>query len=97
MNNETAHFFMICFDISDERRLAKVSDTMENYGCRVQRSVFECFLDDLQLANLKDKIKRLIDPEKDQVRYYILCPRDMKNILIDGPGSVTVDPDFLVV
>jgi len=95
--DKKARFFMICFDIRDERRLVKVSDTLENYGCRVQRSVFECFLDEVQLSKLKAKMERLIDPGEDQVRYYVICPRDVKKILIDGPGTVTIDPDFLVI
>ncbi len=88
---------MICFDIRDEKRLKKVSDTLENYGCRVQRSVFECHLENDELASLKAKVKRVIEPNEDQVRYYVLCPRDMKKILIDGPGIVTPNPDFLMV
>jgi CRISPR-associated protein Cas2 len=39
---------MVCFDVSDEHRLRRVANELENFGQRVQRSVFECWLDDKQ-------------------------------------------------
>ncbi len=87
-------FYMICFDIGDERRLIKVSDAAENYGTRVQRSVFECWLDDQGLSRLKNTMKELINAEEDQVRYYSLCPKDREKVLIDGPGELVPDQDY---
>jgi len=97
MMDGNTQFLMICFDVRDEKRLSKVSNTLENYGTRVQRSVFECLLNNIQLATLKAKLERLINTEKDQIRYYALCPRDVNKILIDGPGTLTIDPDFMIV
>ncbi len=89
-------FYVICFDIRDDRRLIKTSNTLENFGKRVQRSVFECYLDDAELARLKKRIEELIDVEEDSVRYYSLCPRDVEKIIVDGPGDVLRDYDYLV-
>lgn len=38
----------------------------------VQNSVFECVLDYAQLLTLKNKLKKIIDEEKDSVRFYML-------------------------
>jgi hypothetical protein len=38
-----------------------------------------------------------IDADLDQVRYYFLCPKDVKEIIVDGSGSVTVDLDFILL
>ncbi len=89
-------FYVICFDVRDERRLLKVSDALENFGCRVQRSLFECYLDGAELKALKEKLAGLLDPAEDQVRYYILCPKDRAGIVIDGEGEVTKEHDFLL-
>ena len=89
-------FFMICYDIKDERRIIKVSDTLENSGYRVQRSIFECYLDETEFEAIKKKLACLIDPLEDQVRYYTLCPKDKSRILVDGEGEVTRDTDFMM-
>lgn len=54
------------------RRLAKVAKVCTNYGQRVQNSVFECLVDNTQLAMIKKQIQDIIDVEKDSVRYYVL-------------------------
>lgn len=86
-----SQFIVICFDVRDERRLRKISSELENYGQRVQRSVFECWLDDNDLFALKKSLTQLANAEQDQIRYYSLCPKDVADIQIDGPGSVTRD------
>ncbi|MCK0471734.1 CRISPR-associated endonuclease Cas2 [Halalkalibacter sp. APA_J-10(15)] len=54
------------------RRLRKVSKVCQNYGQRVQNSVFECIVDSTQLKTLKLELESLIDKEKDSLRYYRL-------------------------
>ena len=44
----------------------------QNYGQRVQNSVFECVLTEAQIIVLRDKISSIIDEEKDSVRFYFL-------------------------
>ena len=39
-------FYLVCYDIVSDRRRNKVSKLLEAYGLRVQKSVFECVLDD---------------------------------------------------
>lgn len=54
------------------RRLSKVAKVCMNYGQRVQNSVFECLVDNTQLAMIKKQILEIIDVQKDSVRYYVL-------------------------
>jgi CRISPR-associated protein Cas2 len=90
-------FFAVCFDVCDARRLRRVSDEMENFGTRVQRSLFECHLDDGDIEELTNRISGLINEKEDHVRYYPLCPKDVPGVIIDGPGEKTIDSDFYVV
>ena len=90
------HFYMICFDVSDNRRLRRIANQLENFGQRVQRSVFECWLDDNDMFTLKKRLARELDPEQDQVRYYPLCAKDIASVKIDGPGDVTADIDYTI-
>lgn len=68
---------LITYDVSTEtesgkRRLRKVSKKCQDYGQRVQNSVFECILDAAQLRQLQDTLQKIIDPEVDSLRYYYL-------------------------
>ena len=76
--------FVICFDVSDSKRLRKVSTELENFGARVQHSVFECHLNPKQLSALKQKLAKIINPEADRIHYFSLCAKDEKRIQIDG-------------
>ncbi|MBM9521303.1 CRISPR-associated endonuclease Cas2 [Desulforhopalus vacuolatus] len=65
--------YLICFDISDDKRLRKVAREMENFGLRVQRSIFECHLDEDELTELQKRLARIIEADQDSIRYYSLC------------------------
>ncbi|SHH45042.1 MULTISPECIES: CRISPR-associated endonuclease Cas2 [Virgibacillus] len=55
-----------------QKRLRKVAKVCQNYGQRVQHSVFECIVDDMQFATLKIELRELIDEERDSLRFYRL-------------------------
>jgi CRISPR-associated protein Cas2 len=44
-----------------------------DYGTPVQYSVFECLLEEKDLARMKRAVARVIRPRLDHVRYYYLC------------------------
>jgi len=92
-----SEFYAVCFDVFDSKRLRLVANELENYGSRVQRSLFECYLDVGQLAELKERIAGLIDDEKDYVAYYPLCPKDAPQVIVDGGGKRTTDADYFLL
>lgn len=54
------------------KRLRKVAKECENYGVRVQNSVFECVVDATQFKQLKLKLIDCIDENEDSLRFYQL-------------------------
>lgn len=54
------------------KRLRKVAKLCEQYGVRVQNSVFEIMIDSSQLINFKSDILKIIDEKSDSVRFYRL-------------------------
>ncbi|HNS33531.1 MAG TPA: CRISPR-associated endonuclease Cas2 [bacterium] len=90
-------FVIISYDITDDRRRNRVSKMLENYGTRVQYSVFECIIEKEQLEKIKVSAKSLIDLSTDSVRYYALCEACFKKVSILGAGEISSDPDFYVV
>ncbi|MFL2061120.1 CRISPR-associated endonuclease Cas2 [Marinilactibacillus psychrotolerans] len=68
---------LVTYDVSTEsvggtKRLRKVAKTCQNYGQRVQNSVFECIVDSTQFETLKIELEQIIDKEFDSLRYYRL-------------------------
>ncbi len=67
---------LISYDVSidnnGQRRLHKVARLCQNYGQRVQKSVFECIVDPAQWTLLKAGLIKLIDKEQDSLRFYFL-------------------------
>lgn len=68
---------LITYDVNTENaagrsRLRKVAKQCENYGRRVQNSVFECIVDQSQSVMLKALLTDLIDENVDSLRFYYL-------------------------
>ncbi|GGE34805.1 CRISPR-associated endoribonuclease Cas2 [Pullulanibacillus camelliae] len=59
-------------DATGKKRLRRVSKLCQNYGQRVQNSVFECVVDSTQLKQLKYELLEVINSEKDSLRFYRL-------------------------
>lgn len=58
--------------LAGAKRLRRVARECQNYGQRVQNSVFECVLTDAQFAILRSHLSSMIDNEKDSIRFYFL-------------------------
>lgn len=68
---------LICYDVNTQdpagqKRLRKVAQVCEDYGQRVQNSVFECLVDPVLLVKLREKLEKIIDSKTDSLRYYNL-------------------------
>ena len=54
------------------RRLRRVARACEDYGTRVQKSVFECQVGQAEWVQLKDRLLREIKADADSLRFYFL-------------------------
>lgn len=68
---------LVAYDVQTEsktgrRRLRRVAKMCQNYGQRVQFSVFECMVDPAQWVALRSALVAEIDLEKDSLRFYFL-------------------------
>jgi CRISPR-associated protein Cas2 len=59
-------------DRAGQRRLRQVAKTCQNYGQRVQKSVFECSVDPAQWTVLRHELLAIISPADDSLRFYFL-------------------------
>ncbi|MCS6911010.1 MAG: CRISPR-associated endonuclease Cas2 [Anaerolineales bacterium] len=69
----TKQFWVIVYDISDDRRRTRLHTALLDYGTPVQYSVFECWVTAEQFRKLQARVRQIIRPRKDHVRYYNLC------------------------
>jgi CRISPR-associated protein Cas2 len=67
------HFVVVSYDIPNDRRRNRVCKLLKDYGERAQYSVFECVLRREDLDRLRERLKPLLLPEEDDVRFYRLC------------------------
>ena len=68
---------IVCYDVNTEtkegcRRLRRVAKICESTGQRVQKSVFECQVNLMQLEELERTLLDQINPEQDCLRLYRL-------------------------
>lgn len=68
---------IVTYDVSTEtpegrRRLRRVAKVCERIGQRVQKSVFECQVDQMQFEALERDLLQEIDPNEDNLRFYRL-------------------------
>ncbi len=68
---------LVTYDVNTEtaagqRRLRQVAKVCEDFGQRVQNSVFECLVDPARWVVLRGRLADLMDPGKDSLRFYFL-------------------------
>ena len=70
-------YILVTYDVNTQmpegqKRLRKVARLCMDYGQRVQNSVFECVLTEVQVVQLRDRISSIIDKKTDSVRFYFM-------------------------
>ena len=83
---------IICYDIADPRRLQKIAKIMEDFGVRVQKSIFEATLGKDAFNRMKWRAEAEMDLSEDGVKYFPLCTKCSQTLEIIGQGTF-VDPD----
>lgn len=68
---------LVSYDVSFEdksgaRRLRRIAKACEDFGQRVQYSLFECVVDPAQWTKLRHRLLQEMDEDKDSLRFYFL-------------------------
>lgn len=75
---------LVAYDISDEKRLRRVAQLCEDYGVRVQYSVFECHLDEDEFTDFWLALLERVDEGEDRVVAYKIDARCAKETQTAG-------------
>ena len=93
---------LITYDVNTStpegrKRLRRVARICENYGQRVQNSVFECIVDNAQCIMLKSLLADIIDVSVDSLRFYYLGNKYATKVEQIGVDKGIAADDVLIV
>ena len=95
-------YILVAYDVdttdkAGQRRLRRVAKACLDYGQRVQNSVFECELTEVQFCVLKDRIQEIIDHSLDSIRFYHLNRNANRRVEVIGVETSFDVNDALVI
>ena len=85
-------FVLVTYDVATvekagQRRLRRVARACEDYGTRVQKSVFECQVGQKEWVQLRARLLREIKPDEDSLRFYFLDEKAVLRTEHHGVGQ----------
>lgn len=96
-------WIVVCYDVNTEerqgrRRLRRVAQVCKNFGQRVQKSVFECQVNEMMYEEMRRKLLKEIKEEEDNLRFYRLTEPREKHVETYGlTRTVFFDEEPLIV
>ncbi|MDH6073032.1 CRISPR-associated endonuclease Cas2 [Chrysosporum ovalisporum CS-1034] len=89
--------YVIAYDIPCDKRRKKVADLLTGYGQRVQYSVFECHLGGEKYDDLRRRLRRELNLEEDNVRFYPLSRHTLRKVEAWGVGVPVIEPPHSII
>lgn len=86
--------YLIAYDISQPRRLARVTRYMKGWKAAGQKSFCECWLTPAERRNVLAGLADLIDAEKDRIHILQLDPRMQPRLF--GCATRAAQPVFTI-
>ena len=84
---EQKHWYLICYDIRDQKRWRKAYKLLQGYGERMQYSIFRCWLNQRDREKLRWELEKILAKE-DDLLLLRLSNRCVEGILLyNRPGA----------
>ena len=91
-------FYLVCFDIVDDRTRTRAARLLKEYGVRVQKSVFECsLLSEKRFLKMRNRLEGMINSTEDTLRYYFVCKECLGKMEYSGIGKAPDIKDYRIV
>lgn len=91
-------FVVVSYDVADDKRRVKMARVLLDFGAeRVQRSVFECYIEPRQFERLQQRLRRWLDGEQDSVRFYVLCESCRPRAECWGAARPSEEPGLRII
>ncbi len=89
--------YLVCYDISNPKRLRKVANTCEDFGYRKQLSVFLVRVSSTDFVRLRSRLYEIIDRNEDQVLFIPLTESGLQRMEAIGRGTDAYDKNDVVM
>jgi len=81
MSAERSKNWLLCYDISDPKRLGKVHRYMKKIGISLQYSVFQLTATNQEIEDILGGLEELINEKEDDIRIYPLHKKPKTHII----------------
>ena len=88
---------VVAYDIVDSKRRTKMRKLLRELGLNTQKSVFECDVDEKDLAALRRHAANQLNLEEDQLAIYHLCAHCAARAEIQGQGIQMLQQEYEVL
>lgn len=85
---------LVAYDITDAKRLRRVAKVCQDFGVRVEKSVFECDLPDDTFEQMMALLIKEVDEETDMLVAYCICAACTRRIR--SIGAIVRPRDVLI-
>ncbi len=89
--------YLVCYDISNPKRLRKVAQTCEDFGYRKQLSVFLVRVSATDFVRLRTRLYDIIDLNEDQVLFLPLTDSCLQRMEAIGRSTDAYDKNDVVM
>jgi len=91
------HIWIICYDISGDKRRYRLDRFLAQYGQRIQFSVYETIISKDGFNGLPTAIQQIIEPEEDKVNYYRICRWCQDKVTLQGTAEISNKHGFTCI
>jgi CRISPR-associated protein Cas2 len=89
--------YFFSYDISDGRRRRKAAAKLEQFGIRIQKSLFQCDVDPSLAEDIKADMRLLINPKEDSLLCFPICAGCFLKVSLLGKGELAQNREFQIL
>lgn len=88
---------IVSYDLAGDKRRHQASELLLGYGRRLEESVFFVDVEEALVAEMVERLERILIPEEDCVHIFPLCGACQQKVRVLGRGRLPNDEDFYVL
>ena len=88
--------YIICYDVSDDRRRSRLANTLLDFGHRLQESVFTAELDGELHSRMAERVRQEIG-DGDRLMIVPVCAACQREVEAVGQGQALAEPKYYVI
>lgn len=89
--------YLVCYDIADEGRRDRVATALQDFGRRIQESVFLASLDSELADRMRSRIVRLLEQTEDVLHVFAICDACVARTEVYGRAEIPKDQSFYIL